>query len=106
MKEICMTLMKEPFLRIRNGKKRFEYRKIKKHWINKFSKLECPFKITFVNGYSKDSARLKVTCYKITTIKNEIYKLHIKDIECIKDIESREQFLFEITKNYKPFKII
>ena len=58
-KTLFMTIRKEPFLAIKNGIKKEEYRDIKEYYINKFDFNKYDY-VILKNGYSATAPQIKL----------------------------------------------
>lgn len=65
---ITMTLKKKWFDQIKSGEKTIEYREFKSYWITRLVKDEPVTSIIFINGYQKDSPKIKADVKKIEII--------------------------------------
>ena len=74
MKILTINIKRKYFDLIKNGKKKEEYRLIKKYWIDRLENKEYDF-IRFQNGYNRDSEKFIIEYLGIVKkeIQNEFF---------------------------------
>ncbi len=66
IKTLYLPILKKHFDDILQGKKKYEYREYKKHWIERLENKHFD-EILFRNGYSKSSRMIRTECLGIYT---------------------------------------
>ena len=77
MATLYLTIKKQWFDEIADGKKKIEYREIKPFWDRRLGKKKYS-EVYFSNGYSHDAPQMIVECKKI--VKNSHYEIHLGKI--------------------------
>jgi hypothetical protein len=65
MDKITTTIKREWLKKIANRTKRVEYRKIKRYWVKRLSKVQVPFLLRLINGMQPNSPELTVMVTKV-----------------------------------------